>query len=340
MAKYTAEEVLAAYQETGSYRAAGRLLGCDHSVVRKRIKRMGREYEVEELPSGDEPIEQLIDRRIEQYARKHEAERARNLIEVKVRSDEPIGILHFGDPHVDDDGTDIRALRDHARIVRETPGMWAANIGDTTNNWVGRLARLYGDQSTSAQEAWRLAEWFLESVQDWLYVIGGNHDAWSGAGDPLKWILNQNHGPFLPGGVRLNLCFPGGRAVRINARHDFKGHSQWNTAHGVSKAAQMGWRDHILICGHKHVSGYQQNVHPDPETGIDMGLVSHCIRIASYKRSDRYAKELGLPDQSLGPCCVTVINPRANSELNLVRVFWDPQHAADYLTWLRAREAA
>ena len=31
----------------------------------------------------------------------------------------------------------------------------------------------------------------------------------------------------------------------------------WNTAHGVSKASQMGWKDHILTCGHTHVSGYQ-----------------------------------------------------------------------------------
>jgi hypothetical protein len=34
-------------------------------------------------------------------------------------------------------------------------------VGDTTNNWTGRLARLYADQSTSAAQAWRIAEWLV-----------------------------------------------------------------------------------------------------------------------------------------------------------------------------------
>ena len=67
----------------------------------------------------------------------------------------------------------------------------------------------------------------------------------------------------------------------------------WNTAHGLSKAIQMGWRDHVLTAGHTHVSGYQ--VLKDPATG----LVSHALRIASYKEIDRYAEQKGLPDQNI-----------------------------------------
>ena len=55
----------------------------------------------------------------------------------------------------------------------------------------------------------------------------------------------------------------------------------------------MGWRDHVLTAGHTHVSGYQ--VLKDPSTG----LISHAIRIASYKEMDRYAEEKGLPDQNI-----------------------------------------
>ena len=181
--------------------------------------------------------------------------------------------------------------------------MFGGNIGDNQNNWVGRLARLYGEQSTSAKESWRLTEYFISKVQ-WLYLVGGNHDAWSGAGDPLEWIVSQQAGLYNNNGVRMNLIFPNKKEVRINARHTFAGHSMWNTAHGLSKAIQMGWRDHVLTAGHTHVSGYQ--VLKDPASGI----ISHAIRIASYKEMDRYAEEKGLPDQNIFKCPVTIIDPQ------------------------------
>jgi hypothetical protein len=188
--------------------------------------------------------------------------------------------------------------------------MLAANVGDTTNNWTGRLAKLYAEQSTSSAEAWALAEWMFGLLkEDLVYIVGGNHDLWSGSGDPLKWIARRSGaGAYAPSQVRLNLVFPAGRNVRINCRHDFKGHSQYNPAHGVGKALLHGVRDHIAICGHKHTSGY--TVLKDPDTGI----VGHGIQVGSYKVYDRYAKEHGFRDQHISPCAVTVICPEAEHE--------------------------
>ena len=134
-------------------------------------------------PSPELPIADLVADRKRRFELRSAHEDARKLIPVTVRSLQPIGILHFGDPHIDDDGSDISLLEEHARLVRETPGLYGATVGDITNNWIGRLAHLYSQQSTTACEAWRLAEWFIGEVRDWLYLVGGNHDAWSGAGD-------------------------------------------------------------------------------------------------------------------------------------------------------------
>ncbi len=125
--------------------------------------------------------------------------------------------------------------------------------------------------------------------------------------------------------MRVELQLPSGRKIRINARHDFKGHSQWNPAHGVAKAAQMGWRDHILTCGYKHVSGY--NVVKDPATG----RLSHCIQVASYKKHDDYAQTAGFSDANISPCDTTIINPDAREENDLVHVFWNLERAAGFV---------
>jgi hypothetical protein len=322
--------------EDKQLRATARRLSVSTTTVKLHVDKMEAErpFEFTPLPRDDLPIEELVAHRKRQFQHKREHEEASKLIPVKVRIPGPVGLLHFGDPHVDDDGTDIEALERHARLCRDTEGLFACNVGDTTNNWTGRLARLYGEQSTSAAQAWRLAEWFL-GLADWLYIIGGNHDLWSGSGDPIKWITRQAGQLYKSSECRLQLQFPNGLKVRVNARHDHAGSSIWNPAHGPMKAAIMGSRDHIYVAGHKHESAY--SVLKDAISGITM----HAIKVASYKIFDRYAKEHGFRDNAFGPCAVTVINSSLpETHPDLVKLFWNPEEGADYLTFLRRRKAA
>jgi hypothetical protein len=326
--------------------AAGEALGLNRSTFEHRLRSAKllyglvkgqpkkQEFSIPKLPDPDIPIAELVAHRKRQFERKRDHEEASKLIPVTIKIPGPVGILHFGDPHVDDDGTDIGLLESHARLVRNTEGLMAVNVGDTTNNWVGRLARLYAEQSTSAPQAWQLAEWFV-GLCPWLYMIGGNHDLWSGAGDPMKWIARQNNALYKSSEARIALKFPNKAVVRVNARHDFAGSSIWNPAHGPMKAVQMGVRDHIAIAGHKHESAY--GVLKDPDSGITM----HAVKVASYKVFDRYAKERGFRDNTLSPCCVTTINPHlpANHP-DLVKVWWDPFEGAEYLKFARKRKAA
>ena len=110
----------------------------------------------------------------------------------------------------------------------------------------------------------------------------------------------------------------------------FKGNSMWNTAHGVSKAAQMGWKDHILTCGHTHVSGYQ--VLKDPASG----LISHAMQVASFKIHDSYADKLGLDDKNIFNAPVTIIDPKYDDDDNrLVTTIFNPYEGAEYLNYKR-----
>ena len=289
------------------------------------------EFTVMALPDDDLDIEEIVELRIKQFGRKKEYEEASKLIDVDVNINGAIGILHFGDPHVDDDGTDLATLREHSDLTKQE-GVWGANVGDTTNNWIGRLARLYASQSTSAAQAWKLAEWFINRTR-WLYMIGGNHDAWAGAADPIKWIARQTDTLYKPSECRIKLKFPSGRDVIVNARHDFAGSSQWNPAHAQMKAAQMGYRDHIMISGHKHTSGY--GIIKDPNGG----KVCHAIQVASYKLYDTYAKEKGFRDQTVSPACMTIIDPELpESHPDMVKIFWDPKEGSEYLKWKRRKK--
>lgn len=327
----------------GNQVQAAKSLGLDRQTFRGRLNvargkledgrlRRDKPFTVPTLPDGSADAGELLERRKKDFARVRVAKEARRLIDVPIKIDGPIGIVHFGDPHVDDDGTDIGLLEDHVKIVNKTEGLFGANLGDIQNNWVGRLARLYGEQSTSHNDAWVLTEWLVSSVH-WLYLVGGNHDCWSGSGDPLKWIAKQSGNVLDYHGVRLNLKFPNRKEVRINARHDFAGHSMWNPAHGPMKAVQGGWRDHILTCGHKHVS-FMAGPLKDPATG----LLSWAIRCAGYKTFDRYAEEKGLPDQNAFAACVTIIDPKyGDDDARLITTIPDVQEGAEFLKFKRRK---
>lgn len=337
--KATDDEILAALERhNGNRTEAAAAMGYNVRTFLGRLANIKNkrdvdkpEYSFTPLPLDDVPIEELIAHRKRQFQHKRNHEEASKLIPIRIKLAGPIGLLFFGDPHVDDDGTDIEALERHTQLVKDTEGLFAVNVGDTTNGWIGRLARLYGEQSTSAAQAWRLAEWFIGRC-DWLWMIAGNHDLWAGAGDPIKWITKQSDTLYKSSEARIALRFPNGREVRVNSRHDHSGSSIWNPAHGPMKAAIMGTRDHLYVAGHKHESAY--SVLKDPQSGIAM----HALKVSSYKVYDRFAKERGFRDNTLSPCAVAVIDPElAVDHPDLIKIFWEPEVAVDYLKVLRGR---
>jgi len=660
------KRAVVAYHQHGTVTEAAKALGLargtfEHQYRQALIKgvtlEQTREFEVDDLPSELPTAEELLKRRRDQFKKKAAAESARELIPVRVKVDGPFGVACMGDPHVDDNGTDIGLLESHVQIIQNTEALFAGNVGDYSNNWVGRLARLYAEQSLSAAEAWVLVEWLVQALP-WMFLVSGNHDChddktecltrrgwishsdirdddqvlslnvengqsewapilnkierphdgemvtvetrslsfsvtpnhrmlcksrlsetwgewhyrpasdlpiqfavpvngesrceavnlsddqialagwvltdgniyrlgsfarvslyqskdsteivrlldglgleyrhqvrdrqiasvcgrtlvrparpqhefilnaessrrvlewlpakgempewahrlsahqfgvlldaivagdgcwdgkdpsaknvavihgaepflsslqavavqhgwrallsvarekdyrlnlcktpmmsiwaksqrtnysgtvwcltvprgnfmvrrdgrahfsgncWSGEGDPIKWMAKQAKVSYESHGMRLGLTTPSGRVIRLNARHDFSGKSQYNTAFGISKAAMMGWRDHVLVAGHTHVSGYQMV--KDPSSG----LLSHAIRICSYKTIDRYAKERGLPNQAISPCPVVVVQPdQPDDSPKLITVFQDTETGADFLGFLRQRKS-
>lgn len=319
-----------------SGREIGRRLGVSESTIRRRFAKEadGADFDIAPLPDDDLPVEEIVEMRKREYEAKRKHAEASKLIPVNVKISGPIGILHFGDPHVDDDGTDLATLEVHSNLTKTVEGLFGANVGDTTNAWVGNLARLYAQQNCGRKRAVKIAEWFISRTR-WMYMVGGNHDAWAGDDDPIRWIAGQTRTLYQSSEARLILNFPQGQPFTINARHDFAGSSIYNPAHGAMKAIHFGVRDELNTCGHKHISGY--GVLKDPVTD----KTCHALQVASYKMFDRYAKEKGLRDQSLGPAALTVITPSLpQSHPDRCKVFWDPLEGADYLTFKRSKKTA
>ncbi len=332
------QEALDAFIKHGNNQtAAAAALGLNRHTYRNRLfAAMAQGEALKEvtapiLPDDDMPTEEIISTMCKRFEKRVAHEDAKKWMKFAVDTDQPIGICWFGDPHIDDNGCNWPLLKEHIEICKNTPGLYGANIGDTHNNWVGRLVKEYANQDTSRQTAFKLIEWlFKKSGVRWLIMLMGNHDSWNFGKESMGQIA-ANICPMVDWRAQFKLVFKGGRECLIDAAHDHKGHSQWNALHGQQRASTMGGIADLYIAGHRHNWALAQN--ECPETG----RVYHLARARGYKHIDDYAVTNGFGNQAHGSSIVTVIDPKA-SALNFVRCFADVKEGADYLTYLRARK--
>lgn len=314
----------------------GRMMG-----VKPRV-RVAAAVEAPTLPSRSLPIQEVVSYRKAAYEALAAHEAAKKWAAYDVRMDGPVAINWFGDPHVDDDGCNWPLLDEHLRIVRETTGMFGANIGDTGNNWGDKMARLWGDQDTSRGTMRDLARYFMLGTEEhvnwqggqgvpWLVWIMGNHDSMDAGFAEWMRMLGGHVIPMYDWKAQFTLRFPNGRECRIDARHNFKGHSDWNTLHGLQKAAHKKAMAHLYVAGHTHNWAKHQ------EESASRGFVYWLVRARGYKHVDDYAELHGFDPQALGSSIVSVIDPDATTEAGFIECFADVERGADYLTWLRAK---
>lgn len=294
-------------------------------------------FTVDELPDdGESSAEELIAALTARHAKRMAHHEAAKLRQVRVSMDGPIALGFFGDPHVDDPGCAWGDLERDVRICRDTPGFLAIDVGDDSNNWVGRLMKLYANQEVTSRQSLKLIEWLMTSLP-WLLRIKGNHDGWNTEkGDPADYIhrLAGSMGVLEESGARLELSLPSGASFRVHVRHDFPGGSQFNPAHGHVRETLFGHRDHILACGHRHSAGYIPIFHNDPRR------LCHGFRVGTYKDFDHYAKDKGFQDNNWARSMGAVVDPDyADDPVRFIRPFFNLEDMAEYLTWRRNKHS-
>lgn len=298
-----------------------------------------------EIPTTSRSVEELVRAQIDSHKRKLLNHNARRFLEVRVNVDGPIGITHMGDPHVDNPGCNWTKLEADTKLIRSCEGMFAGTVGDFTDNWVGRLMKLYRHSTINQKEAHKLIEWYFATLgKNWLYLVMGNHDHWnSEGGDILEKIrrLADVEAPLEPHDAQLKLSFPNGNIATIRARHRFKGNSEINFLHQQVKAAKAGDRYDIMIEGDRHRSAYLRQGFKGKKDGWGhqegQGIMCTFIQLGAYKDFDDFAEEVGFEDNNISASMVTIINPYAKDPTGKVIPFDDVELGADVLTFMRKK---
>lgn len=289
-------------------------------------------FELPTFPDDDIPPEEIVESMKRRFSKRQEHHQAKKWFPIKITMDGPVGIAWLGDPHVDDDGCNWPLLDNHLSIIANTEGMFGANIGDSANNWAGRLIKLYADQETSKATAHKLVKYMLfHHGVKWLLWLMGNHDLWADGSRILKEI-GGHVVPMEDWQAQFKLVFPNNREARIWAAHQFQGHSMWNTLHGPQRSAHTKAEAHLYVCGHTHNWALHQ------EESASREFTYWLARARGYKFIDSYAEEHGHFSQQEGAAVVSVFDPSAPNEVSFVQCFADLPQGAAYLSWLRKKK--
>lgn len=323
-----------------NFAETGRQLGLTDSAIRNRLRHAQRlglmgptGIEFPDFVQGDDqtPIAEILRRKTEDFTRAHSAASARKWFPIKVGETLPYGLLMFGDPHIDDNGCNLPLLQKHIDIAKQ-PGIYGLNIGDSSNNWVGRLMRLYADQDTSETTAKRLVEWFMfDSGVTWLCWILGNHDIWN-RGSEFHRRLGVEVVPVVDWHAQFKLAHPNGTDVKVDAAHGRKGNSIWNNIHSTLRAAKLSEHADLFVTGHTHNFALEDI--EIPERGTSVWLA----QLRGYKFMDSHALHHGYPEHQRGASVLAVIDPRKGVRTRL-HCFEDVEAGADWLAFHRKRAA-
>jgi hypothetical protein len=292
-----------------------------------------RQYTPPILPDEDEPLDDVIARMEREQERQQAYAAATEWMRYTVQGDEPFCLAFVGDPHMD--VCDIKRLRRHVELIRNTDRMWAVGLGDWLNSWVGRLKANYAGQAVTERDGLRLARWLLEQDIWWLLLLG-NHDGlrWHGQMNPLRWMENAAPVPVQDWQAKFSVeC--AGRVWKVWAAHNFPGNSQFNAAHGPQKRALMtGAEADVYVAGDRHTFALQQHQHEHT------GRVYWTLRARGYKPLDDYAREHGHGpaggERGIGHTVAAVFDPRNGR----VTCFAELEDAAAFLMVQRMRRAA
>ncbi|MEM7069831.1 MAG: hypothetical protein AAF478_13215 [Pseudomonadota bacterium] len=317
------------YAQSGNASQAARAVGISDRTGRNWSKDTVIQFpDFTEEEDAGEPIDDIIDRMSQNFLRRQKAANDRNWFKIKVNETKPYGLLWFGDPHLDDDGCNWPLVKRHCEIA-EQEGVYGCNIGDTTNNWVGRLMAKYADQECSKTNADRLAEWFMfDSKVKWLVWLLGNHDLWNNGAHFYKRMC-ANHVPVIDWQAKFEIHHPSGSRVRIDASHGRKGTSIYNQLHGTLREAVMGEVADLYVTGHTHNFAMEM---------LEVAQRQHVcwlLQLRGYKFFDDYAILRGFPEHRHGSALFVIIDPSKDAISPVKICFEDVEEGADYLQFLR-----
>jgi predicted MPP superfamily phosphohydrolase len=248
-----------------------------------------------------------------------------------------VALTFISDIHLENVNTDIRQLRDDIAIIRNTPDFYVGFGGDLIDNFMVGPHKEGTVEAVIPPKQARVAAGKLFDYMKGrlLWTILGCHDAWDAnyADYNLpEHIARKLRIPYLGHGGDINLTLQKNGSKKnvtynIHARHKYKGATSSNgTATCKRVLTEISPIFDIIAVSHNHFAEIKLENY--------LGKQRCFIRTGSYKKEDRYSKQLGYQSSEFNAMIPVVI---LNTETKQMKVVSGIENAADMLRALNKK---
>lgn len=256
--------------------------------------------------------EELVDRMALWQAAEARFERERaaaDLAAQKVQriafNEGPVCMVYIGDLHCGGAGVDYKLAREHAQLVRDTPGMYLNVMGDLVDNFIHQWAiKIRMGTETTIPEEWHLVRQWLEWVAPKLITaVDGNHDAWtvSLAGiDYYRDVIASARPDALYARDDLRFTLDvGGAEWPVAHRHKWRGYSIYNATHGQERSQKWDQDFRVAVGAHTHTGAFFRTFNAG-------GVEGYAIQVNTYKVFDQYPRQEGFAKSTLNKAVAVI----------------------------------
>ena len=347
MTKEMMQEAVNMVAQHGNVGLAARKTGISVSTLRHRIK-LAQEHGITadidpslpDFPPDDVPHSDIKELQKNSFLARTKSYEAHTWFPLKFPTNEPVMLAFIGDPHLDDDGHNVPQFQADLELCAQTKGVYGWMMGDVLNSWPsgGRLAEKWGDQLMRRKDGNNGMRELIEMFHFWKVWLIGNHENMRDTEDLIRQIAKNKDMVVHMWECRSTCVFPNGRTVFVRAAHDFKGSSWFHELHGNIRAL-LECPSHIVVAGHHHDHAYMRREVPQISHLINNGLpfTTHLMRVRGYKHLDKYGLIKGFNDYKEGASAAAIINPKAKTAAEFIRIEQDLEGGVDRLNWLRKR---
>lgn len=247
--------------------------------------------------SDDEPEDMFWDRMLTSADRSIAKAEGQRHARLRIASDRPVAISLSSDWHVAPKGTDLRALRDYAQFVAQTPDMYALGVGDLTDNPIKHR----GGSVREVTDELRLLDLLVGEFRGKLLgFTSGNHDDWTKAlagVDNLKALAHRHKIHYAPDELLwvVEIVDPKDAehvtaTYRIHTRHKWRRNSNLNPLHACWTWLQeegVNWSEvpDVLAIGDNHLAAIGSHQYARRDVwGLRMG---------AWQKDSSYARAIG-----------------------------------------------
>ena len=216
---------------------------------------------------------------------------AQRVVPAHIETDKPVGVCIRGDWHGGNRNTQHALLRKHNQLIRDTPGLFTAELGDFCDAFIKPNMQDGQQEAVVNVKLQRHLVWAHYRMFLVGKVIGdvtGQHDYWASqlaAFDPVEWLSHDFQIPYLKHGGLIKLMV-GEVEYQLHVRHKARGNSQWNPTHSNVRELYFGDGDYDVVAhADKHVWGIQELQYKNRPRAL--------VRPGTYKPHDNYSDSHG-----------------------------------------------